>query len=270
MTQHLDIQKEIAEIQRMYAEDPTQKTFNLLLTGEMGMGKTHIVSTARRPIHIDSFDPGGTKISPLRKGIEEGWAYIDTRFEREDPMKPSVGDLWIKEMDRREKLGYFAHLGTYVIDSFSSWQAALMNKQLKGAGISGQPPRFTHDYMPVKTWIYNFIRRIMAFPCDFIITGHLKADRDEASGRIIMRLLAIGDSNVVLPTLFDEVWVAVAKDGASGPSYSILTSPKSFHLARTRIGSMIFSQNEDPDIFKLMQKAKLNPQHKPYGKTEGR
>lgn len=267
MTVELSIQQEMASIRKMYAEDDSQNSFNLLLTGEMGTGKTHIISTARRPIHIDSFDPGGTKLAPITQGIKEGWILVDSRFEKEDPMKPSVAKLWISEMERRDKLQYFNNIGTYVIDSFSSWTNALMGRQLLGANLAGQAPRYTHDYMPVKTQQYNFIRRIMRFPCDFILTGHLKADKDEASSKIIMRLLAIGDASVTLPTLFDEVWVALTKESpteANKTKYTILTAPKSYYLARTRIGSMKFDQEEKPNIRELLKKAGREVKDLPY------
>lgn len=263
----LQIKAEMSRIREMYASDDSQESFNLLLCGEMGVGKTHIIHTARRPIHIDSFDPGGTKVGPVRQGIKEGWILVDSRFEKEDPMKPSVGKLWIEEMDKREKMGYFNNIGTYCIDSFSSWTNALMGKQLLGANIAGQAPRFTHDYQPVKVQQYNFIRRMMRFSCDFILTAHLKGEKDEASGKILMRMLAIGDASITLPTLFDEVWVAVTRESPTElnkTKYLVLTSPKGPYLARTRMGSLKFSQEEEPDIGKLLKKAGREIKHLPY------
>ena len=263
----LQIKTEMQRIRDMYAADDSQESFNLLLCGEMGTGKTHLLHTARRPIHIDSFDPGGTKLGPLRQGIKDGWILVDTRFEKEDPMKPSVAKQWIEEMDRREKLGYFNAIGTYCIDSFSSWTNALMGKQLLGANIAGQAPRFTHDYMPVKTQQYNFIRRIMRYSCDFVLTAHLKGEKDESTGKILMRLLAIGDANITLPTLFDEVYVAITKESPTEinkTKYFLLTSPKGPYLARTRMGSMKFTQEEEPDLTKLLKKAGREVKHLTY------
>ena len=57
----LTIKKEMEEIQNLYRQDKNQQTFNCLILGEMGTGKTHLLQTCRRPIHIDSFDPGGKR-----------------------------------------------------------------------------------------------------------------------------------------------------------------------------------------------------------------
>ena len=251
----LIIQEEFSKIRTMYEEDQTQTSYNMLLCGEMGSGKSHFLSTARRPIHIDSFDPGGTKIAPIQRGIKEGWIIVDSRWEKEDPLKPAVAKLWTTEMDRRERMGYFNHVGTYALDSATSWMDALMNKQLKGAGIAGQAPRFTHDYTPVKAEIRNYIRRMMMFPCDFILTGHLNSEKDEPTGRVIMRFMTIGKGAASLPTLFDEVFVALTKDTSDGTKYTLLTAPKQMYLARTRLGSGKFEQEEKPDLQHLFKKA---------------
>jgi hypothetical protein len=257
----LEIKKEIEELQRLYAEDQTQKTFNCLLLGETGTGKTHLLQTARRPIHIDSFDPGGTK--HLARGIAEGWIIVDSRYEHEDPLKPTAIELWLKEMEKRNSMGYFAHLGTYCVDSSTMWTEAIMNRVLKKAGIAGNAPRFTHDYMPTKTDVRNFVSRLLRLPCDFILTGHLRADKDEVVGSVSMRLVTIGDLDIKLPSLFDEVWITQVKDGSKGPEYSILTSPKGYYKqVRTRIGSGKFEQFEKPDISYLLSKAGWNSKPK--------
>jgi hypothetical protein len=251
----LDIKKEFESIREMYVKDAVQTTFNMLLCGEMGSGKSHMCSTGRRPIHVDSFDPGGTKIKPFQDGIKEGWALIDSRWENEDPMNPTVAKEWLREMTRREKMGYFASIGTYVIDSATTWQEALMNMQLKSAGVAGQPPRWSHDYQPVKTQIKNIIRRMTKLPCDVILTGHLEVEKDETSGKILKRFSTIGKGTAIIPTLFDEVYVAIAEDKSDGTERYILTAPSGHYLARTRIGSMRFERKEVPNIRELLKKA---------------
>jgi hypothetical protein len=149
-------------------------------------------------------------------------------------------------MDKRVKMGYFNAIGTYCCDSLTSWTEAIMNRTLKKAGLAAHAPRFTHDYMPTKTDLRNFISRLLKLPCDFVLTAHLRADKDEVVGTISMRLVTIGDLDVKLPSLFDEIWVAQVKDGSKGPDYSVLTSPKGYYkTVRTRIGSGKFVKFEN-------------------------
>jgi len=258
----LEIKKKASEIQQMYQDDKTQDSFNLLCVGESGTGKSYLLRTARLPIHIDSFDPGGTKC--LRDEIGKGQIIADTRWENDDPFKPSVWNKWVKESQARMKMGYFDALGTYVIDSGTKWADSIMNNILKIAGIPGVTPRFTKDYNPQKTQILNWIKYLMRVPCDFIMTGHLEPSKDDVTGSITYRLLTVGKAQQLIPLEFDEIWVTSTKSRASGVEYSIITAHTGPFLASTRIGKGgIFDTYETPDIKKLLKKAGLPCEDKP-------
>ncbi len=83
-----DYHKELQKVKEFYEGDPLQKRFSALVTGETNAGKTFLFRTARRPIHIDSFDPGGTKC--LRDLITNGDVIADTRWESDDPFSPTT------------------------------------------------------------------------------------------------------------------------------------------------------------------------------------
>ena len=69
----LDIKKEAEALRTLYASTASQQKRNFLLLGDSGSGKTQCASTAPRPIHIFSFDPGGTKTQAVQEGIKAGW-----------------------------------------------------------------------------------------------------------------------------------------------------------------------------------------------------
>jgi hypothetical protein len=257
----LEIKKKVQEIKELYNNDSGQDSFNLLLLGESGTGKSFILRTARKPVHIDSFDPGGTKC--LRPEIAKGDIIADTRWENDDPFKPSVWRDWVKETQSRMKDGYFNHLGTYVIDSSTKWADAIMNNILMKAGIPGEPPRFTKDYNPQKVQILNWVKYMLRVPCDFIMTGHLEAHKDEVSGAITYRYMSTGKAVALIPLEFDEIWVTDTKPRASGPEYLLITAHTNRHLASSRIGRGCFEPFEKPDIKYLLEKAKLPTQDKP-------
>ena len=73
----LEIKKLAGEINDFYKQDTRQESFNLLLLGEKGSGKTVISTTCRKPVHIDSFDSGGTKaLKPWKLIGGVVWEYL--------------------------------------------------------------------------------------------------------------------------------------------------------------------------------------------------
>lgn len=259
----LEAKKNAQEIAKMYSTDKKQQSFNLLLLGEMGQGKTFLTRTARKPIHIDSFDPGGTK--GLEDYIAKGDIIVDTRYESEDPVKPTMTPIWVSEMDKRIKSNYFDHIGTYVIDSSTTWSDMLMNNILKKAGIAGQQPRWAHDYGPQKTLIRNYLKICLDLPCDFILTGHLKTTVDEgAGGKTIFRFATTGQGVVTIPTMFDEIWNMTSKDTSDGLKYRILTQSTGTYACRSRLAKDgLLDKFEEPDIKAILKKVGKDVQDKP-------
>jgi hypothetical protein len=245
---------ELKKVKEHYAQDSRQNSFNLLLLGESGSGKTFLSRTCRAPIHIDCFDPGGTK--GLQKEISEGRIIVDSSFECDDPKNPKAFLEWKKVLAHRIRIGYFNHIGTYVLDSATTWSDAIMNQILKAAGMPGQAPRFTKDYGPQKITIRNELQTLLNLPCDFILTGHLEAQKDELIGSVKYRFLTTGKGDVTIPLLFDEIYVALAdQKGMQEVKYKLLTRKNGNYTAATRIGRDKFDVFEEPDIKKLLKKA---------------
>lgn len=258
----IDIKKEFAAIREMYSSQAQQKTFNALVYGDFGTGKTQLIKTCRLPVHIDSFDPGGTKT--VRDEIEKGMILADTRYEIEAPMKPTAFALWDKEYARRKRDGYFEHLGTYVIDSATTWASAAMNVILQKSGRLGGPP-FQQDYLPAMSMVENAIKDMVTLPCDVILTAHLDVDKDEATGRMFVGPLFVGKLKQRIPLLFDELYCSQVKKSAAGETYGLLTRSDGIFKARTRLGKGgIFEAFEKPDIKALLQKAGYPTEDKEY------
>lgn len=259
--QTLDIKKHIDELKTMYKEEAKSGKFNMLLLGETGAGKTYLMRTARKPVHIDSFDPGGTR--GLREWIEKGEIIVDTRWEKDSRLKPKMYAEWKRVMSTRERIGYFNHLGTYVIDSATTWAESIMNWLLAQAGIAGEIPRFTKDYQPQKFQIRNYLSELLKLPCDFILTGHLKFDADNDAKDLKYRMLTTGDGVTIIPLMFDEIYVAYTKQSSSGLEYSLITKNVGQYIGRTRIGGDKFDTYEKPDVKYLLKKAGLPSDDKP-------
>jgi hypothetical protein len=265
-----DIMNDINKVKSYYESDPLQQRYSALITGESGAGKTYLVRTCRTPIHIDSFDPGGTK--GLRNLISTSKIIADTRWEKEDPMKPDRFAEWKKEFEHRLRVGYFEHFGTYVLDSASSWGDAVMNWQLGEHDRAGEAPKFTKDYTPQKVAMINMVKRMMNLPCDFILTGHLKMIEEikgttkdgEPIKSIKYRFLTTGQASVTIPMQFDELYVLIGRDSAGGVKRVLLTDAQGTYQARSRLkadGKLLVE--EEPDIKALLKKIGLKWEDKP-------
>lgn len=249
----LNVQTEFEEIRKMYDSAAYNKTFNAIIYGDMGSGKTNLLRTCRKPVLVHSFDPGGTKT--IRDEIVAGSIVVDSRFEQEDPKDPKAFDLFDKEYHRLKKGGMFDQIGTYAIDSATTWAASAMNLVLKKAGRPGGQP-FQQDYLPAMTMIENAIRDMTGLPCDCVLICHEDVDKDEGSGRMFVGPLFVGKLKVRVPALFDEVYHAEAKETSGSVVYSLLTRSTGLYKARTRLGKGgIFDVREVQDIKALLKKA---------------
>lgn len=257
-----NINKYLSEISTRYEENDSNQSLNFLLLGESGSGKTFTAgSTMPRPVFIDSFDRGGAK--GLKHWIKKGEVFVDERWEEEDPQKPEVFEKWKKEMESRAREGFFDYLGTYILDSATTWGNAVMNQVLKKAGRAGEAPQWAHDYGPQKMIVGNWVRKLLNMPCNFVLTGHLKADKDEVTNKIQRRFLTTGQLSVTLPLLFDEIYVMDPKSGSKGTTYRILTSSTGTDMARSRLAQAgLLDQYEKPDFLAMMKKCKWE-QRKP-------
>lgn len=267
----LEIKKEARKIRELYNSSPRSSSFNAIIYGASGSGKTSILRTCRKPVHVDSFDPGGSKVlqgTAFLNGKEypddmaAGNIIVDSRFEDEDPLNPKAAKLWDDEFHRRKKMGYFSLLGTYVIDSVTTWAQCIMYSIMKKAGRTGTQP-YQQDWLPQMTVIENAVREITALPCDCILIGHEDADKDEATGKMFITLAVTGKLKVRIPLLFDEIYYAHTKETSKGIQYQLLTRKTGLYMARSRLAkSGKIETYEVPDIKAILRKAGLPTEDK--------
>ena len=257
------IKDELEKVKKHYAGDPLQKRFSALITGETNSGKTFLIRSCRKPIHIDSFDPGGTKC--LKDLIDKGDVVVDTTYESEDPYNPAAYAEWKKNVALRMKIGYYEQFGTVVLDSLTTFSDAVMNFQLAKYDRAGEAPKFSIDYTPQKIEIENKVRQLMNLPSDFILTGHLepivklkgidkKGVRDEET---IYRLMITGKAVMTIPLLFDELYVLIGK--GKNPRREMLIDSLGEYIARSRYkgASEDIKGIVQPNVKEFLRKAGL-------------
>lgn len=266
-----DYTNELKKVRDYYNGDPLQKRFSALVCGGIGAGKTYLLRTARKPIHIDSFDPGGTKC--LLDLIQKGDVIADTQWEADDPFNPDKFAKWMKAIDLRMEVGYYNHFGTYCLDSATTFGDAVMNYGLAAKGRAGETPQHRHDYMPQKVYMVNYIHKLMGLPCDFILTGHLREIEEVLSidaktgierKNIEYRFFTVGQAVLTIPLLFDEIYVILGKSGRDGVDRTMLIDSQGKYVARSRLkANGKLNAEEPPDIKALLKKAGLSWDDKP-------
>jgi len=253
----MEFKDEASKIQKLYKDQEAQEKVNFLISGPAGSGKTTVAETCRRPVLIHSFDPGGTRclIDKGGKTLIDGASILaDTRFENEDPLRPTVFNLWMNEFNRLSRIGFFNGLGTYFLDSATNWSEAYMNELLKLDGRAGGVPQ-QQDYLKQIIKVRDAVKTMTTLPCDFVFTAHHEVQKDELTGRTRAELLITGKLRQKIPPMFDEIYVTQAKGTAAGVEYSFLTRNDGFYEARTRMGRHTFEKYEKKDIKHLLRKA---------------
>jgi len=262
MSKKSDISEEFQKIRDLYKNSPIKDSFNAIVYGYMGTGKTRLLGTARKPVLIHSFDPGGEKV--LVDQIKTGEVMVNNSFQEENSKRPTAYRGWEKEFDRlRGTDGFFESIGTYAIDSVTTWSEALMNAILKENGRTAGTPQM-QDYLVQINTLRDSIKLITSLPCDVILTGHVDSEKDEMTGRVSTGVMITGKLKEKLPLLMDEVYMTTSRESSKGVEYTILTRNTGLYKARTRLGrNNLFDTYEKPDIKALLKKAGMDDSDRP-------
>lgn len=231
--------------------DPT-KNLRFLIYGGSGTGKTYSLRTAKKPIFVDSFDPEGAVA--LQDLAKQGLAIIETSYEDEDAKKPTAFAAWDKNFDQLVQSKFFEKIGTYVLDSATTWAQAALNVILAKAGRTGGIPQ-QNDWYPQMVLIENSLRRIMQLPCDVVFICHDDVLKDEITGKVMRAPLLTGKAKKRIPLLFGEIFYAHTTRSSKGTEYKWLLSRDSTNEARSRMKGLTHQPVEDmveQDFSKLM------------------
>ena len=261
----MDMRMLLSNVERIkkLQDEAHVNSLKAIIYGVPKIGKSTIIATCPRPILVHSFDPGGTKV--LSELIESGDVIADTRFEVENPLSPKAFQRWTKEMNDLETSKLFNHIGTYVLDSFTTWSQCIMYHVIKGAADKSNGKRKAGETPQQRDWLSQmneieiWMRRLTSLPCHVLAMGHEDVPKDEDGNQIgDKRPMITGKLAMRVPALFDEVYHLALKDQVKGTRMLQTQMGNRIH-AGTRIGrNGKFNQFEEPDIRALIKKAGLN------------
>ena len=254
---------------REIADRPSNRGYaRFLILGEKGAGKTSLLKTCPKPILVDSFDPGGTEV--LNPEIKEGSVIADCRFETDDIFNPTAFALFEKERRRRAEKGIFDAVGTYVIDSLTSCQRALVWAVAKKEQRTPAPMDVKsgeNNYLRIQDWglINNYMIQLCSYlaklPCHTILLGHLCRDKD-ANGNIAWIPVLSGQASNNVPYYTPESLVMRKSVIAGKVVRTLLTQDDGLYKASTRMCGL--DPEEPPNIRALLKKAEYRTEDKPW------
>lgn len=256
----LDPKAVLAKIQESYKQsDKITKKANFLIYGKPRCGKTFLLKTAPGPILIHSFDPGGTRT--LKEELDSGRIMMES-FEHEDAQNPHAFTDWERRFNELGKAGVFDTLGTYVLDSFTFMQSALLNQIAKKHTIKGQASKgilvdglLQSDYGDSHTYIKHVFNQVLNLPCNVILTAHMTMDKDETDGKIYQNLMAPGQAKTFLPAMFDLYLFLKVQNSSAGVKRTLLTTADGLHDCGSRIGAGKLEKEEVCDLKAILKKA---------------
>jgi len=267
MSSLLRIKQEAEKIRKMYEEDPRNATFNAIIHGPIKVGKTSLLRTCPKPVLVHSFDPGGTDV--LKDMIATGEILADTQYESENPFKPKACRLWEDSFNYLYQKNFFNHIGTFVIDSMTTWAQVIMYEVIRRAALKkkdrnpGEAPR-EQDWLPQMAFIENYMRKFLSLPCNCILLGHSDQPKDrEGNATGDLGIMITGKLRERVPALFSEIYYLRMKD-FKAETRELLVKPVYGIQVGTRLGNRgKLDKIEEPDIKKIMKKVGLDASDKP-------
>lgn len=232
--------KKLDELRAIYDSDEQTKLLKSLFYGGWGTWKTTLATTMPRPILFQTFDPGGDKVFHVQKGVEDGSIIVDKRFqERTWENSENRFREWNDDYKKMKQNGVFENIGTYVLDSLTTFQRFVVDASIDGntknQRISKNMPVKVpqmRDYNVQGAAIEYAISDMLELPCHVMIIAHSEEDIDEDSGVRYCQPLIIGKKlRKQLPVLFDEIYISIE----DRKGVQLLTKPKNYYKAKSRI-----------------------------------
>ncbi len=229
---------------------------NIIIIGGLGTGKTKCaIETSPRPVLGHSFDPTGfDTVRHLHDGEN---VILDTQFEGDNPKNPTKFALWDRVFNQMLRDKVFDNIGTFVLDSLTTWSDMAMNYVLAQAGRAGGAPgayernKFDSDWSRQKVIVFNSIQTILSLPCNVICTAHPSVFKDEVSGRTYSSPMLTGQLKDKVPLLFSEIYYTTS-------TYKLTTQVDGIWNARTRLGNKgQLDKFEEPNIINILKKVGL-------------
>jgi len=197
------------------------KHLKVLAYGDSGTGKTCFAAGFPGPIKYFDFDGKISSAASHYRGNNELLKEIDyvnlqssTNIIYVDPIVE-----FFKETAKLDKLKGDLPFKTLVLDSLTTFSGAMLRHiVLTNLGFSRPESKqgvsaCRQDYGVLKKVFSQVIPGLLALPCNVVMLGHIKIEKDESSGEILRQTYMDGSFAVELPIYFEEVYRTYVESG---------------------------------------------------------
>lgn len=216
----------------------------ILVIGQSGSGKTCFASTFPGPIYFADFDGKITSAAGyLEKTDPKKLGEVDyDNFAENRTTDDHYSKFYTKlvEHERLAKQGAFPYK-TWVLDSLTLWSEALMREIIRQnpaiKPLAKGVPAMGH-YNIQSNYFKEQLGRMLALPCNVIVTAHIERKSDETTGEITNKALVSGKLADYLPIIFEEVYRTYAEQKEGKTVYLAQTKSDSKFACRTQIADL--------------------------------
>lgn len=182
----------------------------VLLIGESGTGKTNVAMEFDRPAFIDFGDANLASAVMRHPGKEFYWGRVD-QDDAGGTIKPE--GRWQRSMMLLKQAGEDAKVGAIVDDCLSGLQGVLSDHILnlgsqaeKPLTVGGQRVMTLTLWTPFKDLLRSRIIQARSYGKPYIMTCHIRPDKDEVTGVMQYGPLLSGQLAGNLASLFTDYW----------------------------------------------------------------
>ena len=227
-----------------------KRKFTCLTFGPSSSGKSFAIKTLPAPIHVFSFDPGGSE--PLYNEIQNGRITVD-RFEELSYKDPQCLRNFEKAYTEEKAMGLFDYVNCVVLDSLTMYMQACMYHVLKERKKVGEQPGKLEWGMS-NTMVMKMINELMTLPCHLVLIAHEDIKDDEKRGLLTRTIVANKGVQLLVPALFTEIYYQKSdfKKGARVNTFT--TVPVDELISRTKIGGGALLEAKEPADYSVVMK----------------
>ena len=250
--------------------DEYQDTVNtsIFVMGQYGSGKTTLITTAPKPILLNSFDPNGTLV--IERLIAEGKLkksdILIRKYWSDTAQNPVEYPRWEKQLREDIGKGFLNHFATYAIDTATFWTEAISNYAASvDPKTTSAHMRGARDTLPIRayqeinTLVLSLVNTISSMDLVFVLTCHLELNESETGDTEYVPSLT-KKLRTQLPARFSEKWVIRAKNKGGKVTHEIVTGPVGNIRGSSQLGLPL---TFEPDITKALKAAGIQTTNKP-------